>query len=130
MMALRRKLRRFFAAIRNQRAPHSHLKLPAKSVPYISNKVPVAPGWHFGEAQPENLKNIRLGWSDTVLAGGDRPAGVKPGDRIIFLFEASLEEERDVVDSGIGPCSYVLGNAQNLAAVEKGIEIDGLSTHP
>ena len=34
--------------------------------------------------RPENLKKIRLGWSDTVFAGGNRPSQVKPGDRIIF----------------------------------------------
>ena len=50
-MALRRKLGGVFAAIRNQRAPHSLPKLPAKTVPYISNQVPLAPGWNFGEAQ-------------------------------------------------------------------------------
>lgn len=77
--------------------------------------------------KPENLRNLRLGWTDTVLAEGDRPAEIKRGDRIIFLFEAPLDEERDVVDSGIGPCSYVLDTARNRAAIEKGISHDGLS---
>lgn len=77
--------------------------------------------------RPENLKNLRLGWTDTVLAEGRRPAEIKRGDRIIFLFEAPLDEERDVVDSGIGPCSYVLDTVRNRAAIERGISHDGLS---
>lgn len=80
--------------------------------------------------RPESLTNLRLGWTDTVLAGGKRPADIKRGDRIMFLFEAPLDQERDVVDSGIGPCSYVLDTDANRAAIEKGIAHDGLADRP
>jgi hypothetical protein len=44
-----------------------------------------------------------------------------------WVIAAPLDEERDVVNSGIGPCRYVLDTARNRAAIEKGISHDGLA---
>jgi hypothetical protein len=79
----------------------------------------------FGEGL---LKEPLVAWSDTVLPEGVRMADLKPGSRIILLFEWPLGDP-GLVSYG-DPCSYVPDTDQNRAAIQRGIERDKLADVP
>ncbi len=79
----------------------------------------------FGEGL---LKDPLVGWSDTVLPGGVRMADLKPGSRIILMFEWPLGDP-GLVSFG-EPCSYIPDTDQNRAAIQRGIARDALADVP
>jgi hypothetical protein len=74
------------------------------------------------------LKDPFVGWSDTVLPGGVRMADLKPGSRIILMFEWPLGDP-GLVSYG-DPCSYIPDTDQNRAAIQRGIDRDKLADVP
>ncbi len=74
------------------------------------------------------LKEPLAGWSDTVLSGGVRMADLKPGSRIILMFEWPLGDPGFV--SFGEPCSYIPDTDQNRAAIQRGIARDKLADVP
>jgi hypothetical protein len=84
----------------------------------------------FGEGL---LKDPLFGWSDTVLPGGVRMADLKPGSRIILMYEWPLGYSEGIFSPSISfsePCSYALDTDQNRAAIQRGIERDKLADVP
>lgn len=71
------------------------------------------------------LKRVRLGWSDTMLAGGVPASSIRPGDRMFLFFNRMPSGGSVDIDEDF--CSYVLDTEQNRAAIARGIARDALS---
>lgn len=83
----------------------------------------------------EALKDALVGWSDTVLPGGVRMSEIKPGSRLVFLFDEPPSKDNVAPWNDIPPlsrdfCSYVLDSDANRAALQRGIERDKLADAP
>jgi hypothetical protein len=72
------------------------------------------------------LKRVRLGWTDTFLAGGVPASSIRPGNRIFLFFDRTPDGD----DPNEGFCSYVPDTEQNRAAIARGIARDALSDAP
>ena len=74
--------------------------------------------------KPGLLKEPLVGWSDTIPPGGNGIAQLKPGSRMIFLFNGPLDEWG--VIPFYGACSYVPDTPENRSAIERGIARDSV----
>ena len=83
-------------------------------------------GTNFGS---ELLEEPLVGWSHTVLPGNIRMAEIKPGSRIVLLFERPLDEWDDV-PPGREYCGYVLYTDESRVALQRGFALDALSETP
>jgi hypothetical protein len=81
------------------------------------------------EFKAGNLKEPLIGWSDTVLPGGVRMSEIKPGRRLILLFDESLDEGDDLLWNSKF-CSYVPNTDANRAALQRGFDRDKLQDVP
>ncbi|HUB53176.1 MAG TPA: hypothetical protein VL986_13560 [Terracidiphilus sp.] len=75
------------------------------------------------------LKEPLIGWSDTTLPGGIRISDIKPGSRMILLFNDPFDAP-DLVLTNADYCSYVPNTDANEAAIQRGIERDKLADVP
>lgn len=81
------------------------------------------------------LKESLIGWSDTVLSGGVHMSEIKPGSRLIFLFDEPPDKSNIGLLSDLPPwttdfCTYVPDTNANRAALQRGIQRDGLADVP
>lgn len=75
------------------------------------------------------LKEQLIGWSDTVLPGKVQMSEIKPGNRMILLFDEPLDAG-DELPWNSDFCRYVPDTVANRAALQRGIDRDKLADVP
>jgi hypothetical protein len=114
-------------AVNAVREKDGHIRYEARLQPLADLK---GDAMHEQSALAAYLARVRLGWTDTVLRGGVHASDVKPGDRIVFLFEELPSAASDgigirvAMDLGETGCSYIPDTAENRKALQTGIERD------
>jgi hypothetical protein len=81
------------------------------------------------------LEDALIGWSDSVLPGEVRVSEIKPGSRLVFLYDKPPDKDHvapwnDVPPLSMDFCSYVPDTDANWAALQRGIERDKLADVP